>query len=576
MSKIKKVISLLLACMLLPAIFAGCGSGSADDDNLVATEAPAVTDQITPIDSSDSDADTDAAQTDAPVSVYPLAGAPIEVSLWMENLTRVTSPIDITEMSGFQMWDSVEEATGVELSLVTASSDLASEQFNIMVTSGDYCDLISGVHNYYNTGVAGAINDDVIIDISGYMDKYLPNYSEYLNADTDLLASSKLDASGTIGEVMMVYSYRVATWGLAIRQDWLDELNLSVPETIDDMHDVLTAFKTNYGISHALLLTQSVGYDDAEIASAYGVSGYCLEGQRANSHLYQVDGTVHSSFIEDGYRQYLETLHNWYGEGLISSDFTSIPSICFAEENMQPIANGETGIFYMNASFASELPAMQTNENYTIAPISSPALNKGDEIQNYTDLQMFTTANTVSVSTECENIEAALRYVDWWYTRDGYLTTNYGVEGVSYELDENGEPQWDEDNIVNSPYLSEYAYRAIIQPYAVNNNIPFGVINEDKDSCFDPETTLQCKQLWSQADNSRLIPAISFTDDETTELARLLTDIETYASENIAKFITGDKPLSDWDSFEAQLKNMGIERVIEIYQNAVDRFYANV
>ena len=51
-----------------------------------------------------------------------------------------------------------------------------------------------------------------------------------------------------------------------------------------------------------------------------------------------------------------------------------------------------------------------------------------------------------------------------------------------------------------------------------------------------------------------------------------MSDINTYVVENQVLFITGQKPLSDFDAFIAQVKSMGIEEVEAVYQGALDRY----
>ena len=66
--------------------------------------------------------------------------------------------------------------------------------------------------------------------------------------------------------------------------------------------------------------------------------------------------------------------------------------------------------------------------------------------------------------------------------------------------------------------------------------------------------------------------SMTMTDAENQEYVAMYTDIETLANENTVKFITGEKDLSEWDDFVAQLKQYGIERCIELQQAALDRY----
>lgn len=67
-------------------------------------------------------------------------------------------------------------------------------------------------------------------------------------------------------------------------------------------------------------------------------------------------------------------------------------------------------------------------------------------------------------------------------------------------------------------------------------------------------------------------PNVYLTNDAQTEVSALLSDLNTYVEQMEAKFVTGQEPLSNWDSYVAQLKKMGSDRIVEIYQEAYDQW----
>ena len=81
--------------------------------------------------------------------------------------------------------------------------------------------------------------------------------------------------------------------------------------------------------------------------------------------------------------------------------------------------------------------------------------------------------------------------------------------------------------------------------------------------------------MWSEiTEESKkyLLPMLTYTSEEAEEIAVLATDISTTAEEYLVKFVLGQYDMSEWDSFMQQMKDIGIERYLEINQTALDRY----
>ena len=89
-------------------------------------------------------------------------------------------------------------------------------------------------------------------------------------------------------------------------------------------------------------------------------------------------------------------------------------------------------------------------------------------------------------------------------------------------------------------------------------------------SAFDEQA--QAMKTWSEADLSRLMPTLSISQEEQSEITKVMDDIYTYRQECINKFVMGVEPLEKWDDAVAKIKSMGIDRAIEVYQTAYDRY----
>jgi len=152
------------------------------------------------------------------------------------------------------------------------------------------------------------------------------------------------------------------------------------------------------------------------------------------------------------------------------------------------------------------------------------------------------------------------------------LLANYGVEGETFVYDENGNPVLTE-LVTNNP---DYTYSLALNIYTCDRQtpIPF-VIDETKTRDNYSEDQRNSIEVWNNAtDGLYNMPrfGVTMTTEETAEYNAIYTDIDTYTEENIVKFIVGDKSFDEYDAFIDTLKQMGIERCVEMTQVAYDRY----
>ena len=577
MKKTRKALSLVLAALLLLAVLAGCGNNAASSSkspqtSQPATEAPAASGSQ-PAESEDPSAEPDPEPQGV---VYPLTdGEPIELTMWLENNGKAPTfePIDdISYYKGSLAY--AENATGVKIDYQTVAGEAAPELFGAMMASGDWCDMVAHVIKYYPSGLSAAYQQDFVIDLSEHIQEWSPNYYSMITSSADAWAGMTLDD----GEIVGYYTFRdvaLATWGLGIRADWLDALKLSVPDTIDEMHDVLAAFKSEYSCKAPLLLTNmsQPGYG---IVSAFGVPGFQAQGMDAHSHLFLTDdGKVSSSFIEDGYRDYLSTMHQWLTEGLISSDFTSVSWMPFDMINMTGVINGDSGIFYTTANMIPDYAAA-AEPGFAAAGIADPTLKKGD-VTHFTNKRDYNVDQSLSISTACDTdkVEYAMKWIDWWYGEDGIMLKNYGEKGVAWDYNAASEPEFT-DLITKSEHLDRFSQTQITTAFILSSAIPCGENLEKRLYCFYDDSIIASLDAWNKADDKNVLPPIALTPEENESISQKLADAETYASENASAFINGTRSLEDWDAFVEQVMAIGLSDVLETYQAALDRYNAKM
>ena len=568
--KCKKILAMLLSGALAASLCA-CGGEAASNEKPQsdASAAPASAAPESPVQESSAEAaqaETSAAE-EAPRAVisYPLTGDDLTITMSFDMPGGVgTRFTDFNEHTVFQ---AVEAHTGVHVEFVSAGGMGDAEALTLWAAAGTLPDLIPNAAANYPGGGEVAVADDILMDVSSYLE-YAPDY-DYYRTRTPEDKQDSLTDSGYVVELTSFFSEDLGpSTGPMIRQDWLDDQGLDTPVTYDDWHEVLTAFHNAYDPDYTFLLPNTISAQNNYFASGFGVLSYTANARgRVTDPFYQVDGTVKFSLREDGFRDYIALLNQWYTEGLISRDFVS----CEADTNGPDLAgyvtSGQTGIWFGDVSQMQSYDKSANDPGFHCVAITDPVQKKGDITHFDSDRTGLT---SYSVAATCENPEIVMEWVNYWFTDEGVRLANYGIEGESYTLDENGTPQYTELMTANPDgdtfKTCQLLYTMVMVPTVVDTRASFGLYSDAQ---------LAAQEIWSSnIDDAYVLPEITMTEDENNELSSIYSDLSTMVSEKLIKFIIGDEPMDNWSSFVADMEDMNAQRCVEIYQDALDRYLA--
>ena len=215
--------------------------------------------------------------------------------------------------------------------------------------------------------------------------------------------------------------------------------------------------------------------------------------------------------------------------------------------------------------------AQVSNPDFSICGMAdpySPEYNP-EKITHFTTMGGGTQGGggALSVSTNCEDPALACQWMDYFWTEDGQLLCNYGIEGEGFEFDENGEPQFS-DFVVNGGN-----FQFMMTGYTLSG-VPT-LQDFDKSFFTYSDNVLEAFDIWgASVDDLYTLPAaMSLTTEQSEAYSATFSDIATMAQERIGRFITGELSLeTDWDTFQKDLVSMGIEDCIAIYQEAYDSY----
>ena len=547
MKKSTKLCALALAMLLVFALMASCGT----------TEEP--TPSQTPTTTPSEEPSTQPSEEPAPEPgnpTLPLTNEPVTFT-WFRPIAQE----NFAKYGGFgdnEGYKELAKRTGITIEFVSPVFGADVEPFSMMINSGDYTDLISpDSRAVYPGGFDKAIEDQVFLRVNELVDKFAPNYKHLRESSEGYRKESMTDSGNMPGFYsLMKLEEKARPWGgLLIRQDWLDDLGMNMPITLDDWYSTLTAFKDQKGATAPLFMYKTgIMIGGGEILSAYDVG----------ADIYQVDGTVKYGPIEPGFKEYLMLMNKWYSEGLIAPDFMTNQSPIYMPDTAYT-TTGKSGIFW-NVYTVELLAMMSGNPDYKLSAVPYPVKNVGDRVHFMGPAGMGDTASfSVAISTTCSDPELATRWADYQYSPDGHLLTTYGLEGVTYEMVD-GHPKYFD-------IIEEQPFSEIAGKYLLGSGSPC-IWDFDAEYSMLSEVQVKLTDVWGDADRDYVMPAISLTTEEGERSSALKADIDTHVSEMILKFIAGDESFDNYDAFIDRIKTMGIDEVVEIHQNALERYNA--
>lgn len=525
----------------------------------------------------------DAASTLSPSQTQESAAPSTAASVETQPVEDDASVFPVTEETVFTMFISLpdsfagkyetyadaslikamEEQTGVTMEITSPPADATGDLFNILIATEELPDLICMGDAYYTGGASVAVNNGAFANLYEYTE-YFPNYMQAVEADETV--EKTVINNDVIHSFYAIYYDPLPTEIIWARGDWLDAVGITeLPETYEEYETMLRAFKTELDIKYPALLGQTgdISTGGPFLAGGYGITASFMTRPFVGVPWFVVGNEVRFGFMEDAYLEYVTMLNSWYTEGLINDNLASLGGGGFGQSY---ILSGETGVFSELITADETYGSMFTDENAYLVGLQNPVKNKGDTFKFGTSSPYFEAM--WNINANCWNIPLLCQWVDYLYSEDGQLLANYGVENESFEY-VNGVPTFTELITKNPDNLSPV--NALVL-YA-GNRTP-SIYDETRQLSFYTDGQKEIVERLSATitDEYVLPEAVTLNNEELEEYNAIMGDLLTYMEENFLSLIVGARPLSEFDDFRNELKEMGIERCIELYQAAYDRY----
>ena len=499
-----------------------------------------------------------------PVDVPEEDRFPAELTIWGTN---ITGGIGADSNEAVWAWREIQERTGTNITWRHPTYGDA-DAFTLMIATGDWPDLIQTNWNTVPGGAAIYHTDRVILRLNDLIYGHMPNYLTRLNATGFRHAIE-------VGEDRNMYfitgiqePYALSVIGPQIRQEWLDNVGLPAPRTTDELTNVLRAFRDNDPNQDGRATTPLTGFGIRALGP--GATNFAMEMNLwpfgTSLNFYHINGEVIFGPLTAEFEEGVRWLRMLNEEGLMDPEWATNARADSDGRVMDGTAGYMPGIQMsgMHNNMAANHPDVEFNV-VGVGHLSSTPGGPGFVFHNrFVELLQFA-HTSVAITTRAENPEATARFLDFFWTDEATMLHNFGIYGVTYTYDANGNP-------VYTDYMMQHIVEGTWSTYTFHTSTAWPTFR--RFDSFSPTlhpNAAEAMLTWGATmDTSRVLPSLTMSGAAADRVPTIMMDIHTHVEEMFVRFVNGVEPLDSFPRFRQELLNMNIQEAIDAHQEAFD------
>lgn len=499
----------------------------------------------------------------------------------------------VTDYSDNYLTKLLEEELNVSLEFyeLPANAEDTKTKISLMATNGeDMPDVLMTtclspelVQEFGTKGLFIPLND--------YVAQEGTNYQKMDEKDREVIERGMTSADGNM---YALPNYCDAPWNftpnrLFINTTWLDKLGLEIPKTTDELHQVLKAFHDNdpngngqqdeigvYGYSDGTYGQDTI---DSLMNSFVFYNGGSQNGGLA---LDESGKQVIAPFVTEEWKQGLMYLNQLYQEGLLASSI-------FTDDDTQFKAtlNLDTNVVgLVSAGSTSNWTDCDKNQNFLEMDMIEPLT--GPNGVCYTPYSEYSPNSAFFITSGCKNPDLAYQLGDWFLDYEHSRIARFGEKGVDWTDDKktcdettNAYKETGLTDALDCVQLTNIwsepsnKFWHNMNPYYENRSASYKTANGL--TPFDESSKsgmLQAYNIEWYADKhpQNILPLLHYTSEESQECSEIIMNVTELVDQAKAQFIIGERNFEDgWDAYLAELSNLGLEKWMEIAQQAFER-----
>lgn len=521
-------------------------------------------------------------------------------------------------------WPTESGDVKIELDFMVPVTGSQADNFNTLIATDGYADIMELTYN--NTPLVDLYADGIIMDLTPYVEKYMPNYLAFLEANPDLARTSKNLVDGEAKHLQLyTYADGMTAWaGYSYRRDWIVSYGKNPitgerftggftgdPDAIiwdgdgweDDVvfpsggSDPIYISDWEWMFDIFTTAMEDMGITDGYCMSLY-YPGYmeigdlvCAFGGGAGHWYINDEGNVAFGASTEDFRVYLQAMNTWYQNGWIDKAFPEHTSDIFYRIDDTKVRQGKVGLWY--GTQATHPGGLDLGDEFTTGMVVFPArqpindMYGGEAQQNKQPYAYYTNSKeskgvAISSKVEGKNLEALFTMLDYRYSVEGSLLSTVGLNQAQYEETKNA--------LYTQEGLTEGSYQAV----ELDGLTKYSFVKRIKDDGSTLVNAVRSVRIAGLTSLSLVVPDYppewvaypatgripdslkeQLSSDNVKALGKIENNIRDFMNKNVPNFIRGMKdPYSDadWEAFQNALAKYKPADATEVYQALLDSF----
>jgi putative aldouronate transport system substrate-binding protein len=463
-------------------------------------------------------------------------------------------------------WQDLQKRTNMTIEWEQVSSGW-DEKKAVVLASNDLPDLwLGGLTDGDLT-----MNQGAFLDLTDPINQYAPNIVNMFNEEPDTRKLS-IASDGAIYSLPQVRPYRPESFAvMMINKQWLDTLVLQVPTTLDELEQVLIAFRdgdpNGNGAADEIPLDWNAGrtsiFPITALCGAWGVV------QDFSDDMVTVkDGVVDFLWTSEAYKNLQGYLGRLYSQNLINKEvFTQDYSGMMAKSKQ-----GELAMVGVTLGWSIADRTGQFSDQYVALPPLRATADSEQPLWPSNPARVIMDVNKASISASTKYPERIMELLNLIYSEYFSIQMYYGSVPNQVTYDEATDkyvvldPPAGEflDNVKWTNSLVDNAPLYFSKALAAKTSVPLEeTLRTDQDAVFKPYFPKE------------IFPIVKFDIETVEELTFIKTDLYKVVDEKMASWTVNGNVDAEWDAYISQLEGMGLDDMRKIYQKAYNDYMAS-